>query len=133
MAHYYTPSGVNIDKVGIEPDISVAEPELSDKELEAVQKLYDAGDIARYLQTTPQPTVEQRKEFAAELAKKYTGPELILEKLVRDEAERSQPARIYDLEYDVQLQKALDLIESPDFENTLNSTKTLAQLHDSGK
>jgi len=133
MAHYYTPSGVNIDKVGIEPDISVAEPELSDKELEAVQKLYDAGDIARYLQTTPQPTVEQRKEFAAELAKKYTVPELILEKLVRDEAERSQPARIYDLEYDVQLQKALDLIESPDFENTLNSTKTLAQLHDSGK
>jgi len=101
--------------------------------LEEVQKLYDAGDIARYLQSTPQPSTEQRKAFAAELAKKYAVPTLILEKLIRDEAERSQPARVYDLEYDVQLQKALELIASPDFEKTLNSTKTLAQVHDSGK
>jgi len=133
MARYYTPSGVNIDKVGIEPDVTVTEPSLSDKELAEVQKLYDAGDIARYLQNTPQPTVEQRKAFATELAKKYAVPELILEKLVRDESERSQPARIYDLEYDVQLQKALDLIESPDFEKSLENTKTLAQLHDAAK
>jgi len=133
MAHYYTPSDVNIDKIGIEPDISVAEPELSDKEFAEVQRLYDAGDIARYLQSVPQPTPEQRKEFAMELAKKYAVPETILEKLVRDEAERSQPARVYDLEYDVQLQKALDLIASPDFENSLENTKTLAQLHDAGK
>jgi carboxyl-terminal processing protease len=133
MAHYYTPSDVNIDKIGIEPDISVAEPELSDKEFAEVQRLYDAGDIARYLQSVPQPTPEQRKEFAMELAKKYAVPETILEKLVRDEAERSQPARVYDLEYDVQLQKALDLIASPDFENTLKNTKTLAQLHDADK
>ncbi|GAB6277721.1 MAG: S41 family peptidase [Rectinema sp.] len=133
MAHYYTPSDVNIDKIGIEPDISVAEPELSDKEFAEVQRLYDAGDIARYLQSVSQPTPEQRKEFAMELAKKYAVPEIILEKLVRDEAERSQPARVYDLEYDVQLQKALDLIASPDFENTLKNTKTLAQLHDADK
>jgi len=133
MAHYYTPSDVNIDKIGIEPDISVAEPELSDKEFAEVQRLYDAGDIARYLQSVPQPTPEQRKEFAMELAKKYAVPETILEKLVRDEAERSQPARVYDLEYDVQLQKALDLIASPDFENSLENTKTLAQLHDADK
>ncbi|MEN6296454.1 MAG: S41 family peptidase [Rectinema sp.] len=133
MAHYYTPSDVNIDKIGIEPDISVAEPELSDKEFAEVQRLYDAGDIARYLQSVPQPTPEQRKEFAMELAKKYAVPEIILERLVRDETERSQPARVYDLEYDVQLQKALDLIASPDFENSLENTKTLAQLHDAGK
>ncbi len=49
--HTYTPSDVNIDKIGIEPDISVAEPELSDKEFAEVQRLYDAGDIARYLQS----------------------------------------------------------------------------------
>ncbi|HBK58091.1 MAG TPA: peptidase S41 [Spirochaetaceae bacterium] len=133
MARYYTPSGVNIDQVGIEPDISVTEPTLSDKELQEVQRLYDAGDITRYLQTTPQPSLEQRKEFAAELAKKYEVPTLILEKLIRDEAERTQPARIYDLEYDIQLQKALELIESPDFERTLNNTKTLVQSQDSGK
>ncbi|SLM17896.1 Carboxyl-terminal protease [uncultured spirochete] len=133
MAHYYTPSDVNIDKIGIEPDISVAEPELSDKEFAEVQRLYDAGDIARYLQSVPQPTPEQRKEFAKELAKKYAVPENILEKLVRDETERSQPARVYDLEYDVQLQKALDLIATPDFENKLKNTKTMAQLHDADK
>ena len=133
MAHYYTPSGVNIDKVGIEPDIKVVEPELNDKELEEVQKLYDAGDIARYLQSTPQPSVEQRKSFAAELAKKYAVSEIFLEQLVRNESERSQPARIYDLEYDVQLQKALSLIESPDFKKELEDTKTLAQLRDTAK
>jgi len=37
------------------------------------------------------------------------------------------PARIFDLEYDIQLQKALDLIQSADFEQILESTKTLAQ------
>lgn len=126
MARYYTPSGVNIDKVGIEPDIKVPEPELSDKELAEVQRLYDAGDIARFLLKNPAPSIEQRKQFAAELAQKYTVPPLILEKLIRDESERSKPARIYDLEYDVQLQKAVDLIESPDFLKQLESAKTLA-------
>jgi len=38
------------------------------------------------------------------------------------------PARIYDLEYDIQLQKALDFIESADFEQMLENTKTLAQV-----
>lgn len=129
IARYYTPSGINIDKVGIEPDIVVTEQTLNDKELTEVQKLYDAGDIARFLNANPQPTIDQRKAFASELAKKYAVPQTILEKLVRDEAERSQAARIYDLEYDIQLQKALDLIESPEFEKELENTKTLAQLH----
>ncbi len=133
MARYYTPSGVNIDKVGIQPDIVVPEPTLNDKELAEVQRLYDAGDIARYLQSTPQPSPEQRKTFAADLAKKYNVPELILEKLVRDEAERSQPARVYDLEYDVQLQKALDLIQSLDFDKDLRDAKTLAQIRQTAK
>ena len=133
MARYYTPSNVNIDKVGIQPDIVVPELTLNDKELAEVQRLYDAGDIARYLETTAQPTEAQRKTFAAELAKKYSVPALILEKLIRDESERSQPARIYDLEYDVQLQKALDLIQSPDFDKDLQSTKTLAQLQEASK
>ncbi len=128
MARYYTPSGVNIDKVGIQPDIVVSEPTLNDKQLAEVQRLFTAGDIARFLQTNPQPSPEQRKVFATELAKKYSVPELFLEKIIRDEAERSQPARVYDLEYDVQLQKALDLIQSPDFDKDLQNTKTLAQL-----
>jgi len=128
MAHYYTPSGIDIDKVGIEPDVKVPEPTLNDKELEELQRLYDAGDIAQYLESNPQPTLAERKAFAAELAQKYKIQEIFIEKIIRDEAERSMPARIYDLEYDIQLQKALDLIESADFEQMLESIKTLAQV-----
>jgi len=129
IARYYTPSGINIDKVGIEPDIVVPEQTLNDKELAEVQRLYDAGDIARFLHANPHPTPDQRKAFASELATTYHVPQTILEKLVRDESERSQSARVYDLEYDIQLQKALDLIESPEFEKELENAKTLAQLH----
>jgi carboxyl-terminal processing protease len=128
MAHYYTPSGIDIDKVGIEPDVKVPEPTLNDKELEELQRLYDAGDIARYLESNPKPTLADRKAFAAELAQKYKIQEIFIEKIIRDEAERSMPARIYDLEYDIQLQKALDFIESADFEQMLENTKTLAQV-----
>ena len=106
----------------------VPEPTLNDKELEELQRLYDAGDIARYLESNPQPTLADRKAFAAELAQKYKIQEIFIEKIIRDEAERSMPARIYDLEYDIQLQKALDFIESADFEQMLENTKTLAQV-----
>jgi carboxyl-terminal processing protease len=35
MARYYTPSGVNIDKSGIEPDISVPDIKFTDAQLKA--------------------------------------------------------------------------------------------------
>jgi carboxyl-terminal processing protease len=126
MARYYTPSGVNIDKVGIAPDVEVKEPVLSDAELAEVQKLYDAGDIAKYVDKNPSPSLEERRAFAEMLAQKYKVPQWVLEKMIRDQAERTQPARIYDLEYDVQLQKALSLIESGEFPQLLSQTKTLA-------
>ncbi|MCX8013187.1 MAG: S41 family peptidase, partial [Rectinema sp.] len=126
MARYYTPSGVNIDKVGIVPDIEVKEPVLSDAELAEVQKLYDAGDIAKYLEKHPTPSAEERRAFAETLAQKYKVPAWVLDKLIRDQAERTQPARIYDLEYDMQLQKALSLIESAEFPKLLAEAKTLA-------
>ncbi len=126
MARYYTPSGVNIDKVGIVPDIEVKEPVLSDAELAEVQKLYDAGDIAKYLEKHPTPSAVERRAFAETLAQKYKVPAWVLDKLIRDQAERTQPARIYDLEYDMQLQKALSLIESAEFPKLLAEAKTLA-------
>jgi len=54
-------------------------------------------------------------------------PELYLEKLIRDEIDRTKPERVYDLEYDMQLNEAISVITSPDFKTRLENSKTLEQ------
>lgn len=128
MARYYTPSGVNIDKTGIEPDIVSPGIELSDKQLDTLEKLYDSGLVETFVKDHPDATREERKAYAQTLIQKgYDLPELYLEKLIRDEIDRTKPERVYDLEYDMQLNEAISVITSPDFKTRLENSKTLEQ------
>lgn len=128
MARYYTPSGVNIDKTGIEPDIVSPDLVLSDKQLEALEKLYDDGFVQAFAKDHPQATREERKAYAQELVRKgYALPEIYIEKLLRDEIDRTKPAIVYDLEYDTQLNEAISVITSPDFSTRLENSKTIEQ------
>ena len=38
-----------------------------------------------------------------------------------------QPSRLYDLDYDLQLKRALEIVKSPAFERLLKNSKTLKQ------
>ncbi|MCE5255746.1 MAG: S41 family peptidase [Spirochaetaceae bacterium] len=128
MARYYTPSGVNIDKTGIEPDIVSPDLVLTDKQLESLEKLYDEGFIQSFASQHPQATVAERKAYARELTGKgYDLPEIYIEKLLRDEIDRTKPALVYDLEYDTQLNEALSVILSEDFDTRLQNSKTIEQ------
>ena len=129
MARYYTPSGVNIDKTGIEPDIVVPDWNFSDAQFKDLEKLYDSGVIQAFAKANPDAGAQTRKAKAAELvASGYTLPQEYLDRLLRDELERTKPSRVYDLEFDTQLNKAIETILSPDFDTVLQNSKTVSQL-----
>lgn len=128
MARYYTPSGVNIDKTGIEPDIAIPDWEFSDAQLKELERLYDSGLVADFAKSSPNADAGARAARAkAIVASGFDLPARYIEMLLRDELERTKPARVYDLEYDAQLQKAIDTLLDPRFDETLRDSKTLIQ------
>ncbi|HWP69083.1 MAG TPA: S41 family peptidase, partial [Rectinemataceae bacterium] len=67
MARYYTPSGVNIDKAGIEPDIVSPDMVFSEAQLKALEKLYDSGAIQTFAKNNPGASAEASKAYANSL------------------------------------------------------------------
>ncbi|MCX7026110.1 MAG: S41 family peptidase [Spirochaetes bacterium] len=128
MARYYSPSGANIDKKGIDPDIPSFGLELSSKQLEVLKNLYDLDLFKDFAVKHPSADSGARKSYALELAKTYDLPVVYLDRMIRDELERGLPARIYDLEFDTQLLRAMEVVSGPDFEELLAKTKTLSQM-----
>jgi carboxyl-terminal processing protease len=128
MARYYTPSGVNIDKTGIEPDIAVPDWVFSDAQLKELERLFGSGLIADFAKASPEAGAEARAAKAKEIvASGFDLPARYVEMLLRDELERTKPARVFDLDYDAQLQRAIDTLLSPDFDAALRDSKTLSQ------
>ncbi len=128
MSRYYTPSGVNIDKSGIEPDISVPDFTFSDAQLESLKKLYEANLVQEFAKANPDASIEARKARAKQiLAEGYDLPLEYVDRLLRDELERTKTAPIYDLEFDVQLNKAIETILGAEFDTLLKNSKTLSQ------
>ena len=115
-ARYYTPSGLCIDKLGIQPDYEVKEPVVSDAEGKAFQQIHEKGLIEEFVKKTPKATLDQIKAFADDLrAKSYPVSDRWVYRLVRMEINRiSNTDQVYDQQYDDQLQKALSLVQTWD-------------------
>jgi len=118
MSKYFTPSGVSIEGKGIEPDIAVTEERVSDAELEAYNRMVREGRIRTFVENASSgsaPTEPQIVAFLATLKKDGIDiREPILRKLIRDEANRANNTPpVYDLEYDVVLQKAVEVLGPP--------------------
>lgn len=128
VAKYYSPSDVNIDKVGILPDEEVKSPEFTKEEEEAFKKLLESSEIEKYVAAHPKMTEQEIVSYAKQLKSKYNLEDRILRKLVRNESELSmQPSRLYDLDYDLQLKRALEIVKSPVFDKLIKNSKTLKQ------
>ncbi|HOV13737.1 MAG TPA: S41 family peptidase [Spirochaetota bacterium] len=114
IAKYYTPSGVCIDGIGIEPDIAIKEPELNDDEKDSLRKLYKDKIIDEYVKKNPHPTIEQINEEIKIIQKKgYSLSDRHLKKLLKNAIELTEDTKIvYDLEYDIQLQKAVEVLDN---------------------
>lgn len=116
MARYYTPSGVNIDKTGIAPDVEVKEEELSEEDIEDYKVLIENNWIGSFIEEKSSPTARETDRFIADLRDKGIGlNDQFLRVMIRNEANRrmDEPP-VFDLEFDKTLQKAVELIKGAD-------------------
>jgi len=114
VAKYYTPNNICIDGIGIDPDIEVKEPELTKEEKDNLERLYKDKIIDKLIEENPDPDNEELEKLINKLIDKgYKLPKRYLKKLLRDAAEFDNDKRpIYDLEFDLQLQKSIELFEN---------------------
>jgi carboxyl-terminal processing protease len=127
-ARYYTPSDVNIDKIGIPPDREVLFPEFTEGDSEKLSELITANRIPGFVEQNPEAAPAQVDQFARSLNSEYGLEISLLKRLIRDEQNRTLIAPVYDLEYDVQLQEAVNILRGDTFNSLMRTTRTLRDL-----
>ena len=131
MARYYTPSDVNIDKIGIPPDFEIANfTPLTKEQEETYVKLIESNVIEKTVAQNPNMTEALITEKANAISVQYKIEARIIRKLLRNEVQRKMSTPLYDLDYDLQLNKAIKIINSGEYRSLLNQTKTLKQLQE---
>ncbi len=114
IARYYTPNDINIDKIGIDPDREVKEPELSDEEMESLGKILKENLISNFIKNHPKAKEADQQIFINGL--KQEGIVLktrIIKKLIRNEYNRKLDIPpVYDLDFDIILQEAVRMLQA---------------------
>jgi carboxyl-terminal processing protease len=129
-ARYYTPSDVNIDKVGIPPDREVLFPEFTAEESESLSQLIKARAIPLFVEEHPNAGKAETEAFSQQLQAEYALQALLVDRLIRDELNRTVISPVYDLDYDIQLQEAVKVLREENFPRLIQSTKTLRVLQE---
>ncbi|MDR1420994.1 MAG: S41 family peptidase [Treponema sp.] len=129
-ARYYTPSDVNIDKIGIPPDREVSFPDFTDADVEKLGALIKSNAIRSFIEANPAASAGDIDAFAGELGGEYGLDRMLLRRLVRNEQNRTSIAPVYDLEYDVQLQEAVNILRGGTYRALMQTTKTLKVLQE---
>ncbi len=131
MARYYTPSDMNIDKIGIPPDQEVKNLDTFTEEQE---KLYvdmiKSEIINKAAESKPNMSEADIAAAATKVAQEYPLDERLIRRLIRIQVQKTQPAVLYDLDYDLQLNAAIKAVQNKDFSTMLKNTKTLRQLQE---
>jgi carboxyl-terminal processing protease len=129
-ARYYTPSDVNIDKIGIPPDLEIKNFFIPKEQEDVYVKLVESGELEKLAKENSNMTEAEITKAAEELAKTYPIDLRILRRLIRVQAKKAQSAALYDMDYDIQLQEALKIVQRPDFFDLVKNTKTLKELQE---
>jgi len=113
MSRYYTPDGLNIDKIGIDPDLEVKEDDFSDEESEAYKKIIEEFLIQDFVKNNANPGDREIDNFISELAAdKIILKDRIIKKLIRNELNKTNNnPPVFDIEFDLVLQKAVKILE----------------------
>lgn len=131
MARYYTPSDTNIDKIGIPPDFEISNFEkMSEDEEKIFLQMMDSKIIETSVEKSPQMDEKEIAKVAEKIAKDYPLDLRILRRLIRIQVQKTQNAPINDMDYDLQLKKAIEIVQTPDFAQLVKNTKTLKQLQE---
>jgi carboxyl-terminal processing protease len=129
-ARYYTPSDVNIDKIGIPPDREVKFPEFTADDTEKLNTLINANKIPDFIKAHPKANAAEIEAYGRQLSREYQLDASLLSRLIRNEQNRTTIAPVYDLEYDVQLQEAVNIIRKESFSGLMQTSKTLKALQE---
>ncbi len=127
IAKYYSPSDVNIDKIGIQPDLEILYPEFTQEEQDAWHALEESGAISKYVENHQNMTENDIARYAKQLYQTYKLEERLIRKMIRNELDRTRSARLYDLDYDNQLNAAINVINKENFTSLMANTKTLKE------
>lgn len=130
VARYYSPSDSNIDKVGIPPDLEVLYPTLSEDEQNAYVDLMNDNVIDPYVDDHQDMTEDDIASYALQLSKDYALDPWLLRRIIRLSVNRTRGDPLYDLDYDIQLQKAIEVVRSKDIKALIKSTKTLKEIEE---
>ena len=131
MARYYTPSDMNIDKIGIPPDLEVKNlKDFSEEEEKRYVEMVKSEIINKAVEKKPNMTEADIAAAATEIAKEYPFDERLIRRLIRVQVQKTQPSALYDLDYDMQLNSAIEVVQNKDFEKLIKETKTLRELQE---
>ena len=120
---------INIDKIGIPPDLEVLFPELTEQEEESYQKLMEDGILSQKV-TSADISEKEIAALADELYSKYPMEKSLLRRLIRLESDKYREPRLYDLDFDIQLNAALEVIKDENFAEKVAQSKTLKELQE---
>lgn len=130
VARYYSPSDSNIDKVGIPPDLEVTFPLLTEEEQNAYVDLMNNDVIDPYVDDHQDMAEDDIAAYANLLAKDYALDPWLLRRIIRLSVNRTRGDELYDLDYDIQLQKAIETVRSRNIWSLIANTKTLKELEE---
>jgi carboxyl-terminal processing protease len=98
--------------------------------MEKLNELINANKIPAFVAANPQASAAGVEAFVVELNRDYGLDIAMLRRLERNEQNRTAIAPVYDLEYDVQLQEAVKILEEENFKALMQSSKTLKALQE---
>ncbi|MBQ1709997.1 MAG: S41 family peptidase [Treponema sp.] len=130
-ARYYTPSDINIDKIGIPPDLEISNlKKFTEDEEKKYIEMLNSNVISDLVEKNPNMSESDIALAAVKISKEYGFEERLVRRLIRVQVQRLQPAALYDLDWDLQLNEAIKIIEKGGFANLVKNTKTLKQLQE---
>ncbi|MCL2557580.1 MAG: S41 family peptidase [Treponema sp.] len=129
-ARYVTPNNAVIDGIGIPPDMVVSMPSFADADIEQLNRLINDGRIPEFVRANPDAGAAQIDVFARSIVAEYGLENALVMRLIRDERNRTVITPVYDLEDDVQLSAAVDILRGGNFQYLLQTARTLQALQE---
>jgi carboxyl-terminal processing protease len=111
IAKYYTPSGVSIHGKGIMPDHAVIMESFPESDRKSINLILKEKLVEAFVKTHKGYNVQNRQEFMQFLKEKNLNvSEQSANYLLKSEIYKFSKQPVYDLEFDTQLKKALEVV-----------------------
>jgi carboxyl-terminal processing protease len=112
-ALYYSPSGESIDREGIEPHVHVEAVEISAEEADLIKEIEEQEFIEDFVKEYSSFTETEFDGFMNRLTKNgFKIRPIIVKRLIKNELEKDVIPSLVDLDYDLQLSHAVEMIQS---------------------